>query len=789
MAYEKHTWANGEIITASKMNNIENGIKTVDGIKNITAQTEPTNTAGAAHAKGSYLIYDDNLYKVTADIAIGDTLATTGTGANIAQVTGGAMGEVIKLKSAIDNFYTEEETYNLFDADEIIYGTNLAIASGGVGTVESSSKICSVIIPVEPLTLYRITKDNATSRFVYGLFTTMPSVGDTTNNTANMGSQTDVIFSTGENDAYLFLVLCNTNNNTIESAISNLLVKKGGNVAQYIEAKTQVLKTQHYESAIRLVSSSESIYNARMTVARRSKSATQYTLGWRAGGLNSNGGRNGTAGYVRMMKSKPVDPKANALMIYPPHGLRVQALLTNVNIYSSDSITVYDYQFSDVSKPIYVKNVPGAYLTLALYEVTDGYDDVDNSQIYRPAYERDIILDTVVLAEYSGGVVTPEQYGAVGDGITDDSEALQSAIDNYMHVVLRGRYLIKSGLKIKKSHLFIIGENGGAIIADKTLTEPMINFVSEYDDISDITIKGVEFDGGNSSQARTYVDEYNKPCIYGMPAHECTISDIRIEDCYIHSNGKAGDGIYFGDNHNGGHADSGDIPYDNTTGADSVYDITIRNCIIEDVADGIKNSHISVSIEGCTIRRCKSECITLDWACRRCRVIDNLIGPHYGGCGSIAIDGSREVLIANNIIDEQNYKFTLSAKTATRTGITFNGHTDEAKDYTVTGNIIRGCAGPCISIGANSKTVQDRPLINGVIANNILAQAPEQTSCPSIYVWQHDGNGDISVFGNTFVNSVPKIGYSSENDASVECLKLFLGELSITPQAYECPTD
>jgi len=30
MAYEKHTWVNGEIITASKMNNIENGIETVD---------------------------------------------------------------------------------------------------------------------------------------------------------------------------------------------------------------------------------------------------------------------------------------------------------------------------------------------------------------------------------------------------------------------------------------------------------------------------------------------------------------------------------------------------------------------------------------------------------------------------------------------------------------------------------------------------------------------------------------------------------------------------------------
>lgn len=64
------------------------------------AVTEASSTASAAHAKGSYLIYDGNLYQATADIAIGDSLATTGTGANIAQVTGGAMGEVTDLKSA-----------------------------------------------------------------------------------------------------------------------------------------------------------------------------------------------------------------------------------------------------------------------------------------------------------------------------------------------------------------------------------------------------------------------------------------------------------------------------------------------------------------------------------------------------------------------------------------------------------------------------------------------------------------------------------------------------------------
>lgn len=77
------------------------------------AVTEATSTASAAHAQGSYLIYDGKLYQATADIAIGDSLATTGEGANIAQVTGGAMGEVTSLKSAINLIEITNQTPGL----------------------------------------------------------------------------------------------------------------------------------------------------------------------------------------------------------------------------------------------------------------------------------------------------------------------------------------------------------------------------------------------------------------------------------------------------------------------------------------------------------------------------------------------------------------------------------------------------------------------------------------------------------------------------------------------------
>lgn len=62
--------------------------------------SEASSTATAAHAEGSYFIYNGKLYQATADIDIGDTI-TSGT--NCAQVPGGAMGEVSNLKSKADN--------------------------------------------------------------------------------------------------------------------------------------------------------------------------------------------------------------------------------------------------------------------------------------------------------------------------------------------------------------------------------------------------------------------------------------------------------------------------------------------------------------------------------------------------------------------------------------------------------------------------------------------------------------------------------------------------------------
>ena len=98
----------GNVITVTTTDNTDTSTShTVTDPSGMIAPSEATSTAAAAHAAGTYLIYNGVLYQATKDIAAGDTLATTGADANIAAVPGGVTGEVADLKSAFDDFNSD----------------------------------------------------------------------------------------------------------------------------------------------------------------------------------------------------------------------------------------------------------------------------------------------------------------------------------------------------------------------------------------------------------------------------------------------------------------------------------------------------------------------------------------------------------------------------------------------------------------------------------------------------------------------------------------------------------
>ena len=76
------------------------------------ATAESTTTASKAYSVGDFLIYDGKLYQVTAFIASGGTIVTSGSGVNVSETVFGA--EVTDVKNAIDSDIKIEDDINGF---------------------------------------------------------------------------------------------------------------------------------------------------------------------------------------------------------------------------------------------------------------------------------------------------------------------------------------------------------------------------------------------------------------------------------------------------------------------------------------------------------------------------------------------------------------------------------------------------------------------------------------------------------------------------------------------------
>lgn len=61
------------------------------------------------------------------------------------------------------------------------------------------------------------------------------------------------------------------------------------------------------------------------------------------------------------------------------------------------------------------------------------------------------------LEDSVSGWVTPEQFGAVGDGVTDDTNAVQAAVDSGKKVLMTQKYLVTKPIRIKRDHVVIDG--------------------------------------------------------------------------------------------------------------------------------------------------------------------------------------------------------------------------------------------------------------------------------------------------------------------------------------------
>ena len=121
----------------------------------------------------------------------------------------------------------------------------------------------------------------------------------------------------------------------------------------------------------------------------------------------------------------------------------------------------------------------------------------------------------------------PEDYGAVGDGVTDDTAAIQSALDNaeYLPVRFTKTYLVTDTI-IVPSNTAMIGIDDATIIdgkpADTGFQASSTFYLSGVDNVF---IKNLTFKGPGATNR--YVSKY---LIFGQSSSNITIVDSRFYD-------------------------------------------------------------------------------------------------------------------------------------------------------------------------------------------------------------------------------------------------------------------
>lgn len=311
-------------------------------------------------------------------------------------------------------------------------------------------------------------------------------------------------------------------------------------------------------------------------------------------------------------------------------------------------------------------------------------------------------------------IVSVKDFGAVGDGVSDDTVAIQAAISAGNDVYFpKGTYKVVSEIVISTDNQQLYGDRDAIL---KRFAAVAIFKITGNGNL----IRGLRFDGNKAF--------YPYPT-YARSAALWIQGDFNvIHECYVDSSNSHG--ILFS---TGGAANN-----------NLVDGCTILNCDEVGIAhDGgtdnrIVNNHISGSgYEG----------ITLDQSSYRCIVDGNRINANgvNGGVGGIGIDQTDLCVISNNII---------SGTQSGLSGITFQNNIGPSNLNVISGNVFDSNAGYAICLKTNTGGSASSNSITGNVFrnNNVLGSVKIESGC--------QGN----VFAGNYYGAFPDIDPASYNN-------------------------
>lgn len=241
---------------------------------------------------------------------------------------------------------------------------------------------------------------------------------------------------------------------------------------------------------------------------------------------------------------------------------------------------------------------------------------------------------------------TPEQYGAAGDGIVNDDEAMTACIAD-LHdgdtLVLNGMYLVTQAHFNNVKNLRVVGSGGFALAENASL------HAIEFNNCDGLIIDGIEIDG--KYRTARALNIYN-------------VNDFEIRNVYIHDvgNNAANNSIYgiiLVNSHNGRivnprinyvHASSIATGINMESDGESVYttptNIVIDGALIEDIspvddADGVKvlgTIESNITVMNSVFKKCAKRAIKFQSI--GCTSFNNKI--YSAPCGYACIDFQRK---------------------------------------------------------------------------------------------------------------------------------------------------
>tara|TARA_R110000868_G_scaffold411701_1_gene707677 strand:- start:2765 stop:4828 length:2064 start_codon:yes stop_codon:yes gene_type:complete len=314
-------------------------------------------------------------------------------------------------------------------------------------------------------------------------------------------------------------------------------------------------------------------------------------------------------------------------------------------------------------------------------------------------------------------VVSVKDFGAVGDGVTDDTAAIQAALNaapQYCTVFFPyGNYIISDELIIPTDNLLITGR---ARITAKASAQ--FEFMLKATSLSGITVENLRFDANKDNRSTGATTRF-MGVLYAA-CTECQFINLRVENCRGY-NGVSGVGIAAAGQSIRCRIDGctiincGDAGNSPATDADAIFTSgeqnVISNCIAVNCTDTgfVVESSNNCVITGCTTRFCGAGAAitSANASDKQGNIIDGLtIFNWYGSVGAIQIGVPGNY--AGNLINSLVSNVVIIAETPTYgtpgPAINFSGAPGygEVQGATLSNIRIRGAATQGILVNRGS---------------------------------------------------------------------------------------